>query len=269
MRLFEDVDTQLEEVLEWLKSHRNFRELIATGAEQAIDEVIDGRRTGRWSVDQLEKTEKIYIGTKIEIVVRTALKLERVGKLDTLICGHPVDFKWSIKSVWELPQEAMGEICLVIGGRKKFTLIDVGLVRPSVSVLNAGRNQDKKGTLSKSGRGGIRWLEQGIPLKPSFLSSLDPEIRKRVMAGRSGQERVTELFALVPMTPIPRLAIETVAQQKDPMRRLRADKIDRLRGMKIFSSRYGKARLIRLGFAELDKDEFVGVPQEVLAKLKR
>ena len=35
---------------------------------QSIDEVLDGPRTGRWGFEQLEKTEKTYVGTKLEIV---------------------------------------------------------------------------------------------------------------------------------------------------------------------------------------------------------
>lgn len=38
---------------------------------QAIDEVLDGPRTGRCKLAELAKTEKTYVGTKVEIVVRT------------------------------------------------------------------------------------------------------------------------------------------------------------------------------------------------------
>ena len=80
------------------------------------------------------------------------------------------------------------------------------------------------------------------------------------MSGRSGQERVRLLFESLKRIPIPRLAIETVAQQKDPMRRLRSDSSDRLGGLKVLSTRYERQRLTRLGFAALAKDHFVAIP---------
>lgn len=227
---------------------------------QAIDEVIDGPRTGRWSVDQLEKTEKIYIGTKIEIVVRAALELERAGRLDTIIAGQCVDFKWSLTSGWEFPTEAVDEICLLIGARDKGAVIDIGAIRVAVALLSPGRNKDGKGQLSPLGRTRIRWIEQGIGLKPNFLSTIDPELRTRIMSGRSGQERIRTLFQLLPRQPIPRLAIETIARKRDPMRRLRADATDRLGGIRVLSARYERKRLRELGLPELDKDDFVGVP---------
>jgi Restriction endonuclease NaeI len=39
---------------------------------QAIDEVIDSYRSSRFTVAELEKTEKTYLGTKIEILLRKA-----------------------------------------------------------------------------------------------------------------------------------------------------------------------------------------------------
>jgi hypothetical protein len=257
------VDLGLEEVGAWLAS-RDLRVLIPFAVRTAIDEVIDGPRTGRWSEDQLEKTEKIYVGTKIEIVVRTALQLERTGKLDTVICGHTVDFKWSFTSQWEFPSEAIGEICLLVGGRATHSLMDVGLVRPVLDLLNPGQNKDGKRTLSKSGRSSIRWIEQSMALKPNFFASVDPRIRAQILSGRNGQERVRTLFTLLPRRPIPRLAIETVAQQKDSMRRIRADSNDRLGGMKILSALYESERLAELGFVNLTKDMFVAIPADEL-----
>ncbi|MBK8006821.1 MAG: hypothetical protein IPK12_23875 [Gemmatimonadetes bacterium] len=50
--------------------------LLGDIVRQAIDEVVDGPRTGRWDIDQLTKTEKTYIGTKVEIIVRNELDLD-------------------------------------------------------------------------------------------------------------------------------------------------------------------------------------------------
>ena len=256
-------DPGVDDVVAWL-SAKKLRTLVADGVRQAIDEVIDGPRTGRWSVDELEKTEKIYIGTKVEIVVRTALGLERAGRLDTIIEGHFVDFKWSSTSSWEFPTEAIGEICLLIGAKNEGTQLDIGVIRVVETLLSPGRNKDWKAKLSQLGRSAIRWLERDVPLKPSFLATLDAGTREEILAGRRGQDRVRRLFQLLPRQPIPRLAIATLAQQDDPTRRTRLDTVDRLGGMRVLSARRQRARLEHLGFTSLASDEFVGIPADEL-----
>src|SRR5687767_5744114 len=63
-------DRQLNAVADWIRAevHRQGKTLagvFGASIRRALDEVIDGPRTGRWDVSQLEKTEKTYIGTKI------------------------------------------------------------------------------------------------------------------------------------------------------------------------------------------------------------
>jgi plasmid stabilization system protein ParE len=87
-------------------------EAFGNAIRQSIDEVLDGPRTGRWDFDQLEKTEKTYVGTKLEIVVRTALGLEPGPKLDLEVDGIDVDVKWGMNSGWQIPREAVDQLCL-------------------------------------------------------------------------------------------------------------------------------------------------------------
>lgn len=47
---------------------------------EVIDDVIQTPTTGRRSYDELEKTEKTYIGTRVEIMLRALLSLPR-GRL--------------------------------------------------------------------------------------------------------------------------------------------------------------------------------------------
>jgi len=63
-------DEQLGEVVEFFLRRSGFERQAALTLRRALDEVVDGMRTGRWSVDALEKTEKTYIGTKVEIPVQ-------------------------------------------------------------------------------------------------------------------------------------------------------------------------------------------------------
>ncbi|MFX3878832.1 NaeI family type II restriction endonuclease, partial [Streptococcus suis] len=58
---------------------------------RAIDEVIDSPRTNRFTLKETEKTEKTYLGTKIEILLRDHLKLGKGKNLDLSINGYDVD----------------------------------------------------------------------------------------------------------------------------------------------------------------------------------
>lgn len=50
---------------------------------------------------------------------------------------------------------------------------------------------------------------------------MDEAVRNKIFSHESGQARVNELFRLVQGKIIPRVAVETVARQKDPMKRVR------------------------------------------------
>jgi len=265
------VDDALDEVERWFRAQSDhLEELFGEAIRQAIDEVLDGARTGRFLVSDLETTEKTYIGTKIEIVVRSALGLQREGPLDTLVAGHTVDIKWSATQGWMIPTEALDELCLLVGTRSSAPLVfDVGLLRCTAERLTKRPNRDKKRTISAAGKRHIRWLIQGGVLQPNFLATLDDDVCGAVLAESSGQAKVRRLFTLLVGTPIPRDAIETLAQQRDPMRRLRSDQSDRLPGLKIFSSHYSDNQLaVRLlGYGDMPRDTFVAVPRDRLSEL--
>jgi hypothetical protein len=259
-------DPALEEVLAALE--------VSTGGDpagffvrlvrQGIDEVLDGPRTGRCRFVELEKTEKTYVGTKLEILTRHALDLERGERMDVRIAGHDVDIKWAFKSSWQIPREAVGELCLCIGGRRGLKRLQAGVVRCTADRLNTGRNQDKKGTLSAAGRDAMRMLFEDEPFPDNFVARMDPEVRADVMGRKTIQKRIMALAHALPYVPIPRDAFCTIGRTTgDPMRRIRRDegRPDPLEGMVILSWKYGKERLARLGIEPLGRDEFVAVPR--------
>ena len=268
-------DPGVREIAEWLRGKARgdvegfFRALV----RQAIDEVVDGPRTGRWELAQLEPTEKTYVGTKIEIIVRAALELERGSVMDLEILGHPVDVKWSLSSGWQIPEEAVGHICLCLGGLKGLSLFQVGVIRCDAEVLNLGRNKDRKTTITAAQKRALMvMLVDAAPLPANFVARIDPQVRSRILAGRTIQERVTALFTELIETPIPRDAIRTVARtQGDPMRRLRMDAHaeDSLAGLRILSFKYGNGVVRALGYPPLGRDEFMGVRQRDLDRLSQ
>jgi hypothetical protein len=262
-------DPALDRVEEWFRARSaEFEPLYPKTIRQALDEVIDGGRTGRWSYSQLEKTEKTYVGTKIEILFRAALELPRQKPLDTVVEGYPVDIKWS-RSSWQIPTEAVEQICLLVAGDEARATFEVGLLRCRESLLNLGKNKDGKRTISQLGRSQIRWLARGT-LPPNFLATLPAATRDAIMSAPPGQPRVTKLFTLVQKTPVPRLAIVTLAQQPgDPMRRIRRDKSDRLHGLVVLGGHYKRPNSLvqALGFPPLAKDEYMSVPRADIARL--
>jgi hypothetical protein len=264
-------DQDLDLVFAYFEGRPNLERTFATAIRQALDEVIDGPRTGRFRFSELEKTEKTYIGTRVEIVVRSLLGLERQGKLDTFVADVPIDIKWSASEAWMIPTEAVGQICLLVGTRTQGgPIFDVGLQRCSANLLNLGSNKDQKTSLNAVGRAGIRWLVSKGELEPNYLSTLPEALVQKVLAERSGQARLRRLFSLLPPgTPVPRMAAATLGQQADPMRRLRSDQGDRLAALKIFSGAFTANReaVSYLGYGEMPKDTFVAVPRERLAEL--
>jgi len=214
-------DEPLNEVVQFLLSRTGFEKQAAETLRRALDEVIDGIRTGRWSVDSLEKTEKTYIGTKVEILFKFDFELEDGEKLDTRIEGHEVDIKCTVLRDWMIPREAVDQLCLLVRIDDKKSKFWIGLIRASNEVLRSGKNRDRKSSLSAEGKKSIYWLVEGGLLPTNLIAELDPQIRNRIMSHRSGQARITELFRLVQGVTIPRVAVETVAKQKDPMKRVR------------------------------------------------
>lgn len=266
-----DYDPALDVVEAWFRSQEAFAARMERLIRQGLDEVIDGVRTGRWSLDQLEPTEKTYVGTKMEILIRSEFGLPRQRPMDTVVEGHSVDIKWSIRPAgWMIPREAVGHLCLLVSADEAGGRFKVGLVRCRPEYLNKGDGQgDRKKTLSSVGRSKIRWLARG-DLSPNFIATLPAAIRDDVMAQPKGQPRVTRLFTLLPRSPVPRLAVVTLAQQPgDPMRRIRKDKGDRLQGLVVLGGHYKKTNEIvkKLGYPPLAKDEYMSVSRAEIEAL--
>ncbi len=72
-------DEALDQVEAWFKSNPDHGRRLRMCVRDAIDEVIDTARTGRFSPTQLNGQEKTYIGTKIEILIRAAFELAYPG----------------------------------------------------------------------------------------------------------------------------------------------------------------------------------------------
>lgn len=205
---------------------------FARTLRRTFDQIYDGRNTGRYSWEQLRKTEKTHFGSLIEINLQREFRMEFADGvlLDYKIAGHEVDCKWAQMDgkrdgVWMLPPEVVGHLCLVVTGSDDLALWSAGLVRADELLLSVSSNRDAKKHLNLEGRNSIRWLWRQVSMPENVLLRIPAADLNAIMVDldgpRNGQKRVNELFRRVPNRIIGRAIIATVAQQDDYMKRVR------------------------------------------------
>jgi hypothetical protein len=215
-------------------------------------------------LEELDKTEKTFIGTRMEIILRTFLDLRR-GRLDLRIGDHDVDVKFTTGNNWMIPREAVDHVCVLIGADERNGVCFAGLLLARQEYLSGSINQDKKRTLSAQGFANIYWLLRGVPYPPSFWRSIPVEVLDEIFSGASGNERVTSLFRQVQDRPIGREIIDAVAREKDFTRRVRADRgshsgtRDTLanEGILLLSGNFGRALVEALGLPPLPSGSYM------------
>lgn len=191
----------------------------------AIDEVIDTARSGRLFFSELEKTEKTYLGTKFEILLRDWLQVPKGVRLDLLIGDREVDVKsTTIGFGWMMPPEAVDQFCILLRVNEIAAKCWLGLVRARPAYLNAGNNRDAKTTISAAGRRNIWWMVSNFDYTPNFWERVTPRDRQDIMPGRGaagGAQRVARLFERYQQIAVSRVQIIAVGAQDDAMRRVR------------------------------------------------
>lgn len=218
----------------------------------AIDEVIDTARSGRFFFRDLEKTEKTYLGTKFEILLRDWLQVPKGVRLDLLIGGREVDVKSTTKaSGWMIPPEASDQFCILLRVNEVDAKCDVGLIRARPAYLNPGGNRDAKTTITASARANIWWMVSDFNYTPNFWGIVSDKDRAEIANGTGGTVRVAMLFERYQEIAVSRVQIIGVAAQDDPMRRVRrnggARDILAPKGIAIFYSEYDRDLMLSLG----------------------
>jgi len=250
-----------------------FEEEIPALLRQAIDEVIDPARSKRFTLDEIQSTEKTYLGTKIEILLRNALGVEFGDEMDLLIDGVEVDVKNTIGSSWTIPNEAVGHVCILISTNETKAVCSFGLIFIRAEILNPGRNRDQKTTIKKAQLTNAHWLLRDAPYPSNFWLGLEPQQRRAIVSPRGGTDRVAMLFRLYQSRPISRKLIVALAQQDDPMKRLRKNGGARdqlgLEGILILSgqSKANRQLIAKAGLPPCKRDEFMSVSNEILGRL--
>ncbi|MFZ5745511.1 MAG: NaeI family type II restriction endonuclease [Pseudomonadota bacterium] len=85
---YDDLHALESDLLAAVGGKQIFEEKLRSFFRSAIDEVIDTARTNRFFLSQLEKTEKTYLGTKFENLLRDWLQVPRGILLDLKIGGR-------------------------------------------------------------------------------------------------------------------------------------------------------------------------------------
>lgn len=225
----------------------------------AIDEVIDTARSGRFFFSDLEKTEKTYLGTKFEILLRDWLQVPKGVRLDLLIGGREVDVKsTTVGHGWMIPPEAIDQFCILLRVNEEDALCAVGLIRARREYLSLGDNRDSKKTITAAHRRNIWWLVADFEYTRNFWSVVSPKDRQEIMALSGGTARLAKLFERYQEIAVSRVQIAAVAQQDDFMKRVRrnggARDILAPKGIAILYSETDRALMhelgLRFGFRE-------------------
>jgi hypothetical protein len=230
---------------------------------QAIDEVIDAPRTKRLLLAHCEKTEKTYLGTKIEILLRSTLKLKKGRVLDLLVDGTEVDIKHSIARSWMIPREAIGRVCLLVTEHEQRGQFSLGLLMCRPENLRIAANQDRKVGVSAEGLARAHWIVRNERYPKNIWIGFDPDLLASIQRLRGGTERLVLLFREYQRRPVSRSAVAAIATQLDPMKRIRGNggarsvlKSDRVA---ILSGKYHAELALKLGLPGLYPDEFVSM----------
>ena len=90
-------DPELDAVLAEIENIPDFQGKTAGVIRKAIDNVLQGDRTRRYSISQLTPEEKKHIGTQVERGLKSDFFQDRAGKVsDTTIADVEVDIKNTI-----------------------------------------------------------------------------------------------------------------------------------------------------------------------------
>jgi hypothetical protein len=238
-----------------------FKKEIPLLLRKAIDEVIDTPRTSRFTLEEVEKTEKTYLGTKVELLLRNWLRLPKGEILDLSIDGIETDIKNTMRTTWMIPSEAMGHPCILVKIDEQRALLSIGILVIRAEILSPGKNKDGKSSVSKAGREKIQWILQEENYPENFWQNLNHEIRQKIASPSSGTARVDALFRHVQGRPISRVLVLGIAQQKDAMKRLRKnggarDSLAR-DGIALLSGNYDGEIIGKLKLPKCEKDEFI------------
>ncbi|KQQ96134.1 NaeI family type II restriction endonuclease [Massilia sp. Leaf139] len=220
-RIAERMQKVKEDLFQHMNGEEHFAKRTGDIIRAAVDYVIDAPTLYRYSVTDLEPDEKTAVGKRIERMIRFHFDIPRGKKLDLTLAGEDVDIKTTMGRNWMFSKSSHDRINLLIAYDEEKAEFRVGLAYVEEHQLNA-ENRDSKRSLSSEHRANISWIVENEPYAPNFLAHL-PELVKEIKTIAGGTNRVLHLLRKVKGRAIPRHVICSVANQKDPLRRVRSN----------------------------------------------
>jgi len=203
-------------------SEEEFGKRVGEIIRAAVDYVVDAPTLSRYSIYELEPDEKTAIGKRIERLLRFEFNLPKGEKLDIKLAGEEVDIKTTMGKNWMFSKSSHGHMNLLIAYDEKRAVFQLGIAYVLASHLGA-HNRDEKQSLKAAHRETIYWILNNHPYPPNFFDNLPEHLFKIIVTEKTGMKRVMQLLRLAPGKPIPRHVICSVANQKDPLRRIRSN----------------------------------------------
>lgn len=226
-----DIEARMErmklELIGKVGAFEPFAEAVGQIIRAAVDYVIDAPVMRRYSLSELEPDEKTTIGKRIERLFRLQFDLVRGEKLDIKLGREDVDIKTTMGSNWMFPPSSYGHVNLLIkyteGSIGVMPTFSIGLNHISLSDLGERNRDGKRSIKGKEAHANIMWIIKDRVYPSNFLSQLPTETLEKITQPKTGMKRVLALLRLATGCPIPRHVICSVANQKDPLRRVRSN----------------------------------------------
>jgi hypothetical protein len=213
-------DPELEALAEALLRLDPDGSRFAAVLRRSLDQMYDGQHTGRFSWEQMTRSEKTTLGARIELELMREFTLVGGGTSDLELAGVPFDVKFSRRPDWMFSRRDSG-LCLLVTGDDAESQVSVALVRVGAGLLRAGGNQDGKAALSAEGRAALHWLHRNVPLPENTLLHLPAQDREAILGTGPGSRRLNEFFRRVSGRPVRRTVVETLVAQADAGKRVR------------------------------------------------
>jgi hypothetical protein len=257
---FEVIDFVERDIIKSSSNQNVLRDFFGEMLRDEIDKLIDTPNTDRRSYGDLEKVEKTYIGTRVEIRLRKFWGYPK-GKLDLRIQHIDVDIKHTMENGWMIPTEALEEVCVLSAADEATAKCYLGLIVAHERYLTSSSNKDGKFQISTPQWKNIKWLVFEADYPKNFWKTLSLETVDEIFKADSGAERVRQLFRLVQNRPIPRKVILDTAQQLDALKRARKNGGARDQLAKedilLLSGKYDRALILALSLPSCSDQEFI------------
>lgn len=249
----------------------NIDTVLAERILGAVDFVLDPVRTGRTTIDELDRVEKTFIGLKVEHLIRDILDVSP-GARDLHLDGMNVDVKNTIRKsrAWMIPLETYRdeEPVLLIASDPTARTSSMGVMIARDAYLGA-ENRDRKRRVLSTAHANILWIAQNLTWPPSRWEGLDMERFRQLRAEKSpngrpgGARRAAKFFRENIDRPIHRsVVVALLHEQSDPLKRLRTDGGARdylaPEGIAILSRHFDRPLVEALGL-QIGRDEFISI----------